>query len=135
MCTRCKLKGTHIQNTSYFINPFKNKSVHICLLFLAALAALYLTLVTDSVSECHFRISTQGVTFEAWDPSDLWSEWCLDKMTKIQKDKKTKRQKDKKTKRQIPNRELNIATSGQFRTLAMFIELSLITYEYGMNVW
>ena len=42
-------------------------------------------------------------------------------MTKIQKDKKTKRQKDKKTKRQIPNRELNIATSGQFRTLAMFL--------------
>ena len=55
-----------------------------------------------------------------------------DVKTKIQKDKKTKRQKDKKTKknkkgkntkkikRQRPNREFNIATSGQFCTLAMF---------------
>ena len=43
-----------------------------------------------------------------------------DKKTKREKDKKTKRQKDKKTKRQIPKGELNFATSGQFRTLAMF---------------
>ena len=35
------------------------------------------------------------------------------------KDKKTKRQKDKRQ-RQRPKRVLNIATSGQFRTLAMF---------------
>ena len=50
--------------------------------------------------------------------------------TKRQKDKKTKRQKDKKTKRQKdkrqrPKREFTIATSGQFRTLAMFKNLIL----------
>ena len=48
-----------------------------------------------------------------------------DKRTKGQKDKKTKRQKDKRQKRQKdrrqrPKRQLNIGTSGQFRTLAMF---------------
>ena len=32
--------------------------------FLAALAALYLTLVSESVTGCHFRILTQRVTFE-----------------------------------------------------------------------
>ena len=32
--------------------------------FLAALAALYLPLVTDSLTDCHFRNSTQRVTFE-----------------------------------------------------------------------
>ena len=64
---------------------------------LAALAALYLTLVTDWVSDCHFWILTQRVTFDAWDPSDIWSAICLDKG---QKDKKTKRQKDKNTQRQ-----------------------------------
>ena len=68
--------------------------------FLAALAALYLTLVSDWVSQtdCHYRISTKRVTFETWDPSDIWFEWCLDKKTK--KDRKTDRQKGKKTKRQ-----------------------------------
>ena len=40
--------------------------------FLAALAALYLTLVSESVSQwlvtgCHFRILTQRVTFETLD--------------------------------------------------------------------
>ena len=34
----------------------------------------------------------------------------------------TKRQKDKKTKRQGPKGEFNVATSGQFRTLAMFFK-------------
>jgi len=75
------------------------------LLFLAALAALYLTLVSELVTGCHFRILTQGVTFETGDPSDIWSEWCPDKKTKRQMDTKTKRQKrqkkrQKKTKRQ-----------------------------------
>ena len=28
------------------------------------------------------------MTFETWDPSDIWSEWCLDKNTERQKDKK-----------------------------------------------
>ena len=32
--------------------------------FLAALAALYLTLVSESLTHCHFRISIQRVTFE-----------------------------------------------------------------------
>ena len=49
-------------------------------LFLAALAALYLPVVSDR----HFSISTQKITFLPWDPSDILSEW--------QKDKKTKRQ-------------------------------------------
>ena len=45
-----------------------------------------------------------------------------DKKTKKKKDKKIKRLIDKKTKRQRqrPKRVFNIATSGQFRTLAMF---------------
>ena len=38
-------------------------------------------------------------------------------MTKRQNDKKAKRQKDK---RERPKRDLDIETSGQFRTLAMF---------------
>ena len=32
--------------------------------FVAALAVLYLTLVSDWVGHCHFRILTQRVTFE-----------------------------------------------------------------------
>ena len=54
-----------------------------------------------------------------------------DKKTKRQKDRKSKRQKDKKDKKrqkdnkQRPTRELNIATSGQFRTLAMFLNMHL----------
>ena len=50
-------------------------------------------------------------------------------MMSRQKDHKTKRQKDKKTKIQKkykkiqrPKREFNIVTSGQFRTLAMFVK-------------
>ena len=50
------------------------------------------------VDAWHFRIWTQRVTFETWDPSDIWSEWCLEKKTKGQKGKKTKSKKDKKTK-------------------------------------
>ena len=46
--------------------------------FLAALAALYLTLVshsvTDSVTHRHFRISTQRVTFETWDQENNFNE-------------------------------------------------------------
>ena len=53
--------------------------------FLAALAALCLTLVSHSLSDWHFWILTQRVTFE-------WFQ------TKRQKDKKTKRQKDKRQK-------------------------------------
>ena len=50
--------------------------------------------LSDWVTDRHFRISTQRVTFETSDPSDIWSEWCLDKKTERQKDKKTKRQKN-----------------------------------------
>jgi len=56
--------------------------------FLAALAALYLTLVSHWLTECHFRILIQRVTFETWDPSDIWSEWFLDRKTERQKDQK-----------------------------------------------
>ena len=61
-----------------------------------------------------------------------------------QKDKKTKRQKDRKTerqtdKRQRPQREFDIVTSGQFRTLAMFLfctfPLSTTTYQYICFKW
>ena len=68
--------------------PLQNRTEHlrsISLPFLAALAALYLPLW---VSE----------TFENWDPSDIWSEWFLDKKTNGQNAKKTKQPEDKKTK-------------------------------------
>ena len=38
-----------------------------------------------------------------------------------QRQKKTKGQKDEKTKRQRSKKEFDIVTSGQFRTLAMFV--------------
>ena len=48
-----------------------------------------------------------------------------DNMTKRQNNKtteeKTKRQRNKKTKRRRPKSEINIVTSGQLRTLAMFL--------------
>ena len=77
--------------------------------FLSALAALYLTLVSQWVTHCHFRISTQIVTFETWDPSDIWSE-CVterqkDRKTERLKDRKTERQKYRKTKRQKDNKD------------------------------
>ena len=44
---------------------------------LASLATLYLPLVSEWVSDwltdCHFRIWTQIVTFVTWDPLDIWS--------------------------------------------------------------
>ena len=54
------------------------------------------------VSQCHFRISTQRVTFETWDSLDIWLEWCLHKNTKRRKKtrKKQKRQQQKKQKRE-----------------------------------
>ena len=83
--------------------------------------------VSHWVSHCHLRIFTQIVTFETWDPSDIWSdkkgkkkkkkkkrtkntkkntkekknEWDKrDKNAERQKDKKTKKQKTEKLKRQ-----------------------------------
>ena len=116
--------------------------------FSAALAALYLTLVSQWVTA-----TLEFKTFETWEPSDIWSAWYLDKMTKkdkkykktegqnykkngkkttwqkrqndktakIRKDHMTKRQKGEKikTKRQRPKGEFNSVTSRQFCTLAM----------------
>ena len=31
--------------------------------------------LTEWLTHCHFRILTQRVTFETWDPLDIWSEW------------------------------------------------------------
>ena len=67
-------------------------------MFLAALAALYLTLVNQWVDHCQFWVLTRRVTFETWDPSEIWWEWCLTKRWKVKKDKKTKRQNIKNTK-------------------------------------
>ena len=38
--------------------------------------ALLVTLVTNNTATFEFRVWTQKVT---WDPSDIWSEWCLQK--------------------------------------------------------
>ena len=46
-------------------------------------------------------------------------------MTRRQKEKKGEKTKRQKDKRQRPKREFNIVTSGQFRTLAMFLKCSL----------
>ena len=88
----------------------------IFVLFLAALAALYLTSVTEWVNNRHFRILTQRVSFETWDPSDIWSTWCLDKKTKNKKTKK--RQKDKKSKRH-KNKESNVDTTERQKDIKM----------------
>ena len=57
------------------------------------------------------------MTFETSDPSDIGSEWCVDKKTK---EKEKEKKEDKKTNRQRRKRELYIVTRGQF--LAMFLE-------------
>ena len=49
-----------------------------------------------------FEFWTQRVTLEAWDPSEIWSEWCLDKKTKRQ-NKKRKNNKEKTYKRAVCN--------------------------------
>ena len=36
-------------------------------------------IVPESVSDCYFRILPQRVTFETWDPSDIWSGWWVEK--------------------------------------------------------
>ena len=103
--------------------------------FLAALAALYQTLVvSDSRTDWLplFRHKTwilRHETHETFEKSDVKTK--KDKQRKRQKDKKTKRQNDKmrkrqkqrknKEKRQRPKREFHIAMSGQFCTLAMFL--------------
>ena len=67
ICSHCKLTSGTI--SSHFPFPL---SISLFLLpFLAALAALYLTLVGQSLTDCHFRIPRQRVTFKTSDPSDI----------------------------------------------------------------
>ena len=56
--------------------------------------------VREWVTECHFWILTQRVTFKTWGPYDIWSEWYLTKRLKYKKTKKMEKQKGKKTKNQ-----------------------------------
>ena len=42
----------------------------------------------QSVTHCHFRNWTQRVTLVTWDPSDIWSEWRLNKNTKTKRPKR-----------------------------------------------
>ena len=86
----------------------KGDSVNIAILsFLSCPGSSIPTLVvTHSLTDCHFRIWTQRVTFETQDFSDIWPVWCLDKKTKRQKDKKTKRQKDEKMNRQKDKKKI-----------------------------
>ena len=71
----------YLNKQSIFQIPKLNYIFSLSLL-LAALAALYLTLVSEWVSNRHFRILTQRVTFETCVSSDIWSECCQDKKTK-----------------------------------------------------
>ena len=92
--------------------------------FLAAMAALYLTLVSHWVPLKNF--GHKRWLFQTWDPlRDLISmmSWQNDKMTKRKTDKKNKRKRTKrqKDKRQRPKREFTFFTPGQFCTLAMFL--------------
>ena len=49
-------------------------------------------IISDWLTDCHFRFLTERVTFYTWDSSDIWPEWW--KKTKRWKDKKIKRQKE-----------------------------------------
>ena len=97
------------------------------LVFLAALAALYLTLVTHSVDQWvsatlefwHKEWLLRLQTLHTFDQSDVKTKRQKGKRQKRQKTQK--RQKDDKTKRRKTKTKFNIATSGQFRTLAMFL--------------
>ena len=101
--------------------------------FLAALSVPYLPLVSAWVSHCHFRIRTQRVTFDPWDPPDIWSEWCYESGTNCQKfcsefllvkfsfDKIIFGEKIADC-FQWRTRELYTVMSGQFRTIAMFTQ-------------
>ena len=107
--------------------------------FLAALVALYLTLVSEWVSEwvsATLELSTQRVTFETWDPSDIWSERCPDKKTKRQNEKRqnyktTKLQKKwKKTK----DKKKILWSQGSFALLQCF-STSLLCSGYPPWLW
>ena len=73
-------------------------------------------------TRCHFRISTQRVTFETWDPSDIWSERWAEKINGSQ---------------HFSNfflQDYQIVMSGQFCTLAMFMMASLFLSLKQVNV-
>ena len=83
--------------------------------------------VTDWVTQCHFWILIQRVTFDTWDPSYISSDWCPDKNKKIKKDnwqfdRKTKRQKDRSTKRWSDKKEKRFFWV-HFSVLCVFIFL------------
>ena len=107
----------------YFGNKSENLDIFNCkilegvdsTLFVPALAALYLTLVSGWLTHCHFRILTQRVTFVTWDPSDIWSECYTDEKRKRQKDRKTKYKKGKKDNDQ--KESLILWCSGSFALL------------------
>ena len=110
--------------------------------FLAALAALCLTLVTDWV----------GHWLPFWTKSDFWDfrpfrerqrrhdneqqrqpQQRQPQQRQRQKRQQQRRQSDKNRRRQRPKREFNIVASGQFRTLAMFgdiVDISRIYCDY-----
>ena len=59
---------TSLQNKKSFGIPSNRPPKYLKVVWvLAALAALYLTLVSDWLGERHFRILTQWATFETWD--------------------------------------------------------------------
>ena len=83
-----------------FLTPLKVNSCMQLSKILAHFDQLYTYGWRQWVSNYHFRIWTQGATFETWDHSDIWSEWYLYRKTKRQRYKyKKKQKKTKKTKR------------------------------------
>ena len=102
--------------------------------FLAALSVPYLPLVSAWVSHCHFRIRTQRVTFDPWDPPDIWSEWCYESETNCQKffsefllgkfcfDKIIFGEKNSGFFSMKNKRVVYCDVRGQFRTIAMFTQ-------------
>ena len=93
--------------------------------FLAALAALYLPLVTHRP----FSIWTQRVAFGTWNTSDIWSEWCPD--NKRQKDKKTKRQKDKKMNRWVDKK----TKRQQYKKRVSYCDVREVSHSCDVFMW
>ena len=85
----CIFKLWHFQHVEYYLFLLQLNADFLNMLLLstfkmtftlslAALAALYLTLVFV-VAKCHFRNSTQIVTFETREPSNIWLGWWTEK--------------------------------------------------------
>ena len=98
---------THHLDSKYLCYCLSSLSQMLCLWgsleFLAAPAALYLTSVSELVTQSHFLNLTQRVIFDKWYTSNIWrrknkkATWQKDKITKRQKNKKAKRQNYKMT--------------------------------------